>query len=62
MHHLQSGTSNIGKRVLLLADDHQVTVTELETGEILSIRQIEPDKNYWCNQNKEPGRWPNSQE
>jgi hypothetical protein len=49
MHHLQSGTSNIGKRVLLLADDHQVTVTELETGEILSTHQIEPDKNYWRN-------------
>lgn len=23
--------------------------------------QIEPDKTYWCNQTKEPGRWPSCQ-
>ena len=31
---------------------------ELITGEALSRHQIEPNKNYWRNQNKEPGRWP----
>jgi len=61
MHHLATGRTNARKRVLALADDHQVLITDLETGEILSTHLIEPDKGYWRNQNKEPGRWPSSQ-
>jgi hypothetical protein len=60
MHHLGTGRSNARKRVLALADDTHVTITDLETGEILSTHLIEPHKNYWRNQNKEPGRWPSS--
>jgi hypothetical protein len=33
---------------------------ELGTGEVLSRHLIDPDKTYWRNQNKEPGRWPGS--
>ncbi len=61
MHHLGTGRPNTRKRVLALADETHVThvtVIELETGEILSIHLIEPDKTYWRNQNKTPGRWP----
>jgi hypothetical protein len=61
MHHLHVGTAHARKRVLAFADDHQVTVAELATGEVLSVHLIEPDKTYWRNQNKEPGRWPGSQ-
>jgi hypothetical protein len=25
---------------------------------VLSSHIIDPDKNYWRNQNKNPGRWP----
>jgi hypothetical protein len=46
--------------VLALADDDQVIVTDLATGEVLSRHLIQPDKTYWRNQNKEPGRWPSS--
>jgi hypothetical protein len=60
MHHLGIGAAHARKRVLALADDHHVTVTDLETGEVLSVHLIQPDKNYWRNQNKEPGRWPSS--
>jgi hypothetical protein len=48
------------KPVLTLADDPHITVIELETGEVLSTHQIEPNKTYWRNQNKKPGRWPSS--
>lgn len=58
MHHLGTGTAHARKRVLAFADDHQITVAELATGEVLSVHLIEPDKTYWRNQNKEPGRWP----
>jgi hypothetical protein len=34
--------------------------TDNTTGEILGNYLIEPDKNYWRNQTKEPGRWPGS--
>jgi transposase InsO family protein len=60
MHHLHAGVEHARKRVLAFADDHQVTVAELTTGEVLSVHLIEPDKTYWRNQNKEPGRWPGS--
>ena len=60
MHHLHAGVEHARKRVLAFADDHQVTVAELTTGEVLSVHLIEPDKTYWRNQDKEPGRWPSS--
>jgi transposase InsO family protein len=60
MHHLHTGVNHAGTRVLAFADDHQVTVADLMTGEILSVHLIEPHKTYWRNQNKQPGRWPSS--
>ena len=61
MHHLGIGAEHARKRVLAIADDTRVTVTDLATGEVLSTHLIQPDKSYWRNQNKEPGRWPSSQ-
>ncbi len=58
MHHLGIGTAHAGKRVLAIADDTTVTVTELQTGELLSTNTINPDKTYWRNTQKAPGRWP----
>ena len=60
MHHLGVGYTHARKRVLAFADDHQITVAELTTGEVLSRHLIEPNKTYWRDQNKEPGRWPSS--
>jgi transposase InsO family protein len=60
MHHLGIGAKHARKRVLALTDDHHVTVTDLATGEVLSMHLIEPNKTYWRNQNKQPGRWPSS--
>lgn len=48
------------RRVLAIADDHEVTVIALDTGEVLSAHRIEPDKSYWRNQQRDPGRWPGS--
>ena len=61
MHHLGIGAAHARKHVLALADDHHVTVTDPQTGEALSRHLIQPDKSYWRNQNKEPGRWPGSE-
>ena len=58
MHHLGIGAAHARKRVLAFADDHQVTVVDLNTGEVLSVHLIQPDKTYWRNQNTKPGRWP----
>jgi transposase InsO family protein len=60
MHHLGVGAAHARKRVLAFADDHQITVADLNTGQILSAHLIEPHKTYWRNQNREPGRWPGS--
>jgi transposase InsO family protein len=61
MHHLGLGVAHARKRVLAFADDTHVTVTDLPTGEVLSRHLIQPDRSYWRNQSKEPGRWPSSQ-
>ena len=58
MHHLGIGYAHRGKRVLAIADHTTVTAIELTTGEILSTHQIDPDKTYWRNTQRAPGRWP----
>lgn len=60
MHHLGVGRANSGKRILALADKNKVTVIELATGEVLSAHQIDPERSYWRNLEREPGRWPGS--
>ena len=58
MRRLHVGTEHARKRVLAFADDHHVTVADLATGETLSVHHVDPNRSYWRNQNKEPGRWP----
>ena len=58
MHHLGIGAAHAGKRVLAIADDTTMTVIDLATGEVLSTNTIDPDKTYWRNTQKAPGRWP----
>jgi hypothetical protein len=60
MHHLGVGAVHKRKRVLALADEHHITVIELNTGDVLSTHDIDPTRGYWRNKNKEPGRWPSS--
>ena len=61
MHHLGGiGPAHARKRVLAFADEHQISVADLTTGEVLSVHLIEPDKSYWRNQQRQPGRWPSS--
>ena len=60
MHHLGIGAAHARKRVLAFADDTQITVADLTTGEVLSQHLIDPKRSYWRNQNKQPGRWPGS--
>lgn len=58
MHHLGIGADHKGKRVLAIADDTTITVIEPHTAQALSTHLIEPDKTYWRNQQRNPGRWP----
>ncbi|WP_300267349.1 IS481 family transposase [Microbacterium sp.] len=60
MHHLGIGAAHNNKRVLAIADNTTVTVTDLVTGEVLSTHNIDPNHSYWRNQKREPGRWPGS--
>jgi transposase InsO family protein len=60
LHHLGVGHDHARKPVLILTDDTQATVTDQLTGEILGAYDINPERNYWPNKTKEPGRWPGS--
>ncbi len=54
------GAAHARRRVLAIVDEQEVTVVALDTGEILSTHLIEPDRRYWRNQRRDPGRWPGS--
>ena len=58
LHHLGIGAAHARRRVLAIVDERAVTVVDLETGEVLSAHRIEPDRGYWRNQRRDPGRWP----
>ncbi|TQK20122.1 transposase InsO family protein [Microbacterium sp. SLBN-154] len=58
MHHLGVGALHRGAPVILIADDTTITVVATRTGEIIASNQIQPDKTYWRNTMKAPGRWP----
>ena len=61
LYHLKVGAAHARRRVLAIVDEQEVTVVALDTGEILSTHLIEPDRGYWRNQRRDPGRWPGSQ-
>ena len=54
MHHLGVGYAHRGTRAVAIADNTTVTVTQLETGEILCTHLIEPAKSYWRNTQRAP--------
>ena len=58
MHHLGIGADHRGKRVIALIDETTVTVIHLDTGEIIATTTINPERSYWRNNMKKPGRWP----
>ena len=58
MHHLGVGAVHAGSAVTILIDPDTVTVLHHDTGEVLSTHTIDPDRSYWRNQQKRPGRWP----
>jgi hypothetical protein len=61
LYHLKVGAAFARRRVLAIVNEQEVTVVALDTGEILSAHRIEPDKGYWRNIRRDPGRWPGSQ-
>jgi transposase InsO family protein len=60
LYHLKVGATFARRRVLAIVDEQEVTVVALDTGEILSTHLIEPERRYWRNQRRDPGRWPGS--
>ena len=58
MHHLGIGVEHRRKRILALIDENTVTVIHLDTGEIIATNTINPERSYWRNTQKVPGRWP----
>jgi ribosomal protein L34 len=62
LHHLNAGVAHAHRRVLAIVDEREVTLVALDTGEVLSSHHIEPEKGYWRNQRRNPGRWPGSQQ
>jgi len=60
LYHLKIGAAHARRRVLAIVDEQEVTIVALDTGEVLSAHRIEPDRGYWRNTRRDPGRWPRS--
>lgn len=58
MRHAHIGRDHAGTRILAIIDDHTVTITRIDTAEIIAINTIDPERGYWPNTMKAPGRWP----
>jgi transposase InsO family protein len=58
LHHLGIGITHAHTPVLILVAATTITVISKTHHQVLSSHHIDPDKNYWRNQNKNPGRWP----
>ncbi len=58
LHHLGIGATHAHTPVLILVTTTTVTVISKTGHHVLSSHHIDATKNYWRNQNKNPGRWP----
>jgi transposase InsO family protein len=58
VHHLGVGVAHAGTKVLILVSATTVTVISQTTHQLIANHHIDPDRNYWRNQQKRPGRWP----
>jgi len=58
LHHLGIGRTHAHTPVLILATATTVTVISKTGYQLIASHTINPDRNYWPNQNKNPGRWP----
>ena len=58
LHHLGIGTTHAGAKVLILVTATTVTVLATPSYQLIASHHIDPDRNYWRNQQKSPGRWP----
>lgn len=58
LQHLGVGARHKQARATILVDHTTATVIQQDTGEILSRHHIDPNRDYWRNQDRSPGRWP----
>jgi transposase InsO family protein len=60
LHQLAVGRTHARRRLIVIIEEPAVTVADPETGQVLSRHRIEPDRRYWRDDLREPGRWPPS--
>lgn len=58
LHHLGIGREHAATPVLILVATQTVTVISKTGHQLIASHTIDPDRNYWRNQQKNPGRWP----
>jgi transposase InsO family protein len=58
LHHLGIGRTHAHTPVLMLVTTTTVTVISTTGHQLIASHLIDPDHNYWRNQQKNPGRWP----
>jgi transposase InsO family protein len=58
LHHLGIGRTHAATPVLILVTTTTITVVSKNHHRVLSSHHIDPDRNYWRNQTKNPGHWP----
>lgn len=54
LHKLGIGRAHAQIKVLILVDNEAVTVTSMQTGEVLAEFEIQPEKKYWAKRTNPP--------
>jgi transposase InsO family protein len=60
VHHLGIGKAHASTPVVIFVTATNVTVLSKTTHRLIASHTVDPDRNYWRNQKKNPGRWPRS--
>ncbi len=60
IHHLGIGKNHTTTPVLIVVTTTTVTVLSKTTHQLIASHTVDPNRNYWPNKQKNPGRWPRS--
>ena len=58
LRHLGAGRAHADTKVHILVTATTVTVIAQPDHKVIATHHIDPNRSYWRNQNKSPGRWP----
>lgn len=60
MYHLGIGRIHAATTVIILVTTTHMGVLSKTTHQLIASHLVDPNRNYWRNQQRNPGQWPGS--